>query len=66
VKISENIVHIGKKPFMNHLVAYLTSFNSVSKKVAVKARERVTSRAVKTIELLRRVFVKGLHYKESL
>jgi DNA-binding protein len=57
---NDNIVFIGKKPVMNYVVACLTFFNSGSKKVVVKARGRAICRAVDTVELLRRAFVKDL------
>ena len=57
---AENIVLIGKKPVMNYVVACLTFFNSGSKKVVVKARGRAISRAVDTVELLRRAFMKDV------
>ena len=61
VKVNnENIVLIGQKPVMNYVIACLTFFNSGAKKVTVKARGRAISRAVDTIELLRRSFVKDL------
>jgi len=56
----ENIVLIGKKPVMNYVVACLTFFNSGAKKVVVKARGRAICRAVDTVELLRRAFMKDL------
>jgi DNA-binding protein len=45
---------------MNYVVACLTFFNSGTKKIVVKARGRAISRAVDTVELLRRVFMKDL------
>ncbi|MEM2148218.1 MAG: DNA-binding protein Alba [Candidatus Bathyarchaeia archaeon] len=60
----ENTVLIGKKPIMNYVVACLTFFNSGSQKVVVKARGRAISRAVDTVELLRRAFVKDLQLKD--
>ncbi|MGQ9506488.1 MAG: DNA-binding protein Alba [Candidatus Bathycorpusculaceae bacterium] len=57
---NENIVLIGKKPVMNYVVACLTFFNAGSKKVVVKARGRAISRAVDTVELLRRAFMKDV------
>ncbi len=57
---NENIVFIGKKPVMNYVVACLTFFNAGTKKVIVKARGRSISRAVDTVELLRRAFLKDL------
>ena len=63
-KSSNNVVLIGVKPVMNYVIACLTFFNSGEKEVVVKARGRAISRAVDTIELLRRAFVKGLKLKE--
>jgi len=57
---SDNIVLIGKKPIMNYVTACITFFNSGEKQVVVKARGRAISRAVDTIELLRRAFIKNL------
>ncbi|MEM2971600.1 MAG: DNA-binding protein Alba [Candidatus Bathyarchaeia archaeon] len=61
---NENIVLVGKKPVMNYVVACLTFFNAGSKKVIVKARGRAISRAVDTVELLRRAFVKDVQLQE--
>lgn len=57
---SDNVVLIGKKPVMNYVTACITFFNSGEKQVIVKARGRAISRAVDTVELLRRAFVKNL------
>ena len=56
----ENTVLIGRKPVMNYVIACLTFFNSNAEKVMVKARGRAISRAVDTVELLRRAFVKSV------
>lgn len=58
--VSDNTVYIGKKPVMNYVVACLTFFNSGSGKVVVKARGRSICRAVDTVELLRRAFLKDV------
>ena len=63
-KASENIVFIGRKPVMNYVTACLTVFNTGANEVCVKARGRSISRAVDTIELLRRAFIKGLGLKK--
>jgi DNA-binding protein len=63
-KPGENIVLIGRKPVMNYVVACLTFFNAGAKEVCIKARGRSISRAVDTVELLRRAFIKGLGLKE--
>ncbi len=60
----ENRVLIGRKPVMNYVVACITFFNSGEKEVVVKARGRAISRAVDTVELLRRAFVKDLEIKD--
>jgi len=59
-QVRENTVFVGSKPVMNYVMACLTSFNSGSKKVVLKARGRAISRAVDAVELLRRVFLKDL------
>ena len=57
---SSNTVLIGQKPLMNYVVACLTLFNSGKSPVIVRARGNVISRAVDTVELLRKAFVKNL------
>ena len=57
---SESMVLIGRKPVMNYVVACLTFFNAGAKKVVIKARGRAISRAVDTVELLRRAFAKDV------
>ena len=57
---TDNVVLIGKKPVMNYVTACITFFNRGEKKVIVKARGRAICRAVDTVELLRRAFVKDL------
>ena len=55
-----NVFLIGKKPVMNYVTACITFFNSGELNVVVKARGRAISRAVDTVELLRRAFIKNL------
>jgi len=62
-KLAENVVLIGRKPVMNYVVACLTFFNAGEKEVVVKARGRAICRAVDTVELLRRAFLKDLGLK---
>ncbi len=63
-KAEENVVFIGKKPIMNYVIACLTHFNVGGSKVCIKARGRAISRAVDTVELLKRSFVKDLKLEE--
>lgn len=58
--VVEKDVLIGKKPVMSYVVACLTHLSSGSNKVVVKARGRAICRAVDTVEVLRRSFVKNL------
>jgi len=60
---TDNVVLIGRKPVMNYVTACITFFNSGEKHVIVKARGRAICKAVDTVELLRRAFVKDLEIK---
>ena len=60
---TDNVVLIGRKPVMNYVTACITFFNSGEKQVVVKARGRAICRAVDTVELLHRAFVKDLEIK---
>ncbi len=63
MKREEGVVYIGQKPVMNYVIACLPYFNVAGKEVCVKARGMAISKAVDTIEVLRRNFVKGLVIK---
>jgi DNA-binding protein len=56
----ENVVYIGQKPVMSYVTACLTFINIGGKRVCIKARGRAISRAVDTVEVLRRSFVRDL------
>lgn len=56
----ENIVKVGKKPTMNYVVACVTILNSGAKELTVRARGQAISKAVDTVETLRRAFVKDI------
>jgi len=64
IQASEDTVLIGKKTIMNYVLACLTFLSSGAKKIVVKARGRAISRAVDTVELLRRAFAKDLQVKD--
>jgi DNA-binding protein len=57
-EISEKVVYVGQKPVKNYVIACLTSFNTGSNKIVLKARGRAICKAVDTVELLRRTFLK--------
>ena len=58
--LRSNSVLVGKKPVMNYVLAALTLFQTGMNEVCIKARGRAISRAVDTVELLRRAFIKDL------
>jgi len=62
--MAESVVLVGRKPVMNYVVAALTFFNAGAKEVTIKARGRAISRAVDTVELMRRAFMKDLQIKD--
>jgi archaea-specific DNA-binding protein len=56
----ENIVRIGKKPIMNYVVACMTLLNTGVSEVMVRARGQSITKAVETVEMLRRAFLKHI------
>jgi DNA-binding protein len=55
-----NIVRIGKKPTMNYVVACMTLLNNGVAEVMVRARGQSITKAVETVEMLRRAFLKNI------
>lgn len=52
-----NVVLVGKKPVMNYVLATLTLINQGVNEVVVKARGRAISKAVDTVEIVRKRFL---------
>jgi len=52
----DNVIFIGNKAPMNYVVAVLTEFKK-SDDVVVKARGRAISKAVETVEIVRKKFL---------
>ncbi len=59
-EVGPNIVRVGKKPTMNYVVACVTLFNSGVPEVMVRARGQSITKAVETVEMLRRAFFKNV------
>ena len=57
---SRDFVIVGNKPVMNYVVACMTLFNSGTEQVRIKARGRHITKAVDSVMMLRRVFLKDL------
>ncbi len=55
-----NIVRIGKKPIMNYVVACMTLLNNGVSDVMVRGRGQSITKAVETVEMLRRAFLKNI------
>jgi DNA-binding protein len=59
----EKVVYVGQKPVKNYVIACLTSFSVGSTKIIVKARGRAICKAIDTVELLRRSFMKNVELR---
>jgi DNA-binding protein len=55
-----DLVIIGMKPIMNYVVASLTLFNEGAENIKLRARGKHISKAVDTVDLLQRIFLKDL------
>ena len=55
-----NLVRIGKKPIMNYVTACVTLFNSGKEEVMVRARGQAIEKAIDTVQMLRRGFLKDI------
>lgn len=55
-----SIVRIGKKPTMNYVVACMTLLNSGLAEIMVRARGQSITKAVETVEMLRRAFLRNI------
>jgi DNA-binding protein len=62
-KMSEtpNLVRIGKKPVMNYVTACVTLFNSGNGEVMVRARGQAIEKAIDTVQMLKRGFLKDVN-----
>ena len=55
-----NLVRIGKKPIMNYVVACMTLLNTGVGEVMVRGRGQSITKAVETVDMLRRAFMKNI------
>lgn len=54
----EHMIFIGKKPTMNYVLAVVTEFNTGAAEVVIKARGRITAKAIDVAEIVKNRFVK--------
>ena len=52
------MIFIGKRPTMNYVLAVITEFNSGASRVVIKARGRVTAKAIDVAEIVKNRFMK--------
>lgn len=55
-----DLVIMGVKPIMNYVVACITLINDGNETVRIRARGKHINKAVDTVQLLRRVFLRDL------
>jgi DNA-binding protein len=64
-KPKRDLVIMGVKPVMNYVVACITLFNGGNETVMIRARGKHINKAVDTLELLRRVFLRDLVVRKT-
>jgi DNA-binding protein len=58
-----SMVRVGRKPVLSYVVACVTLFNSGRREIMVRARGRSIPKAIDTVRMLRKSFVKELTIK---
>jgi len=61
-----DLVIMGIKPIMNYVVACLTLFNDGNETVRIRARGKHINKAVDTVQLLKRVFLRDLIVRKTM
>jgi archaea-specific DNA-binding protein len=65
-KPKRDLVIMGIKPVMNYVVACLTLFNDGNETVRIRARGKHINKAVDTVQLLKRVFLRDLSVRKTM
>src|SRR5207247_9998969 len=60
VEEEPNIVRIGKKPIMNYVVACMTLLNNGVGEAMVRGRGQSITKAVETVDMLKRALMKNI------
>lgn len=63
-KPKRDLVIMGAKPIMNYVTACLTLFNAGNETIRIRARAKHINKAVDTVQLLKRVFLKDLDVRK--
>jgi DNA-binding protein len=64
-KPKRDLVIMGVKPIMNYVVACMTLFNDGNETVRIRARGKHINKAVDTVQLLKRVFLRDLVVRKT-
>ena len=64
-KPKRDLVIMGIKPVMNYVVACITLFNDGNETVRIRARGKHINKAVDTVQLLKRVFLRDLIIRKT-
>jgi DNA-binding protein len=62
-KKEENVVYVGKKPTMGYVLAVLTQFSQGSKEVLLKARGKLTAKAITVAEVVKNKYISNVEVK---
>jgi DNA-binding protein Alba len=60
----DNTIYVGKKPSMGYVLAALTQFTNGATEIGVKARGKLTSKAIDVVEILKNRYMNDVAVKE--
>ncbi len=63
-KADDNTVFVGKKPSMGYVLAALTQFTNGATEIGVKARGKLTSKAIDVVQILKNRYLNDVNIKE--
>ncbi|VVB74317.1 DNA/RNA-binding protein Alba [Candidatus Tiddalikarchaeum anstoanum] len=61
---NDSVIFVGDKQPMSYVLAVITQFQKGAKEVFVKARGRLTSRAIDVVEIVKNKFIKDVKIGE--
>ena len=64
VRRDDNNIYVGKKPSMGYVLAALTQFTNGATEISVKARGKLTSKAIDVVQILKNRYLNDVQIKE--
>jgi DNA-binding protein Alba len=64
LKRDDNTIYVGQKPSMGYVLAALTQFTNGATEISVKARGRLTSKAIDVVQILKNRYLNDVAIKE--